>query len=127
MQSVTSNAVYNALGMSGWTKVTTFTGGGYIEYKKIGNDTVLHIRFNAYMSGQTVAIGVSVYQLPTSLIPSETKRGMCVIDIPLGRVACDVDVNTNGTVCLYPAFTNQYTGNFAIGNGVYGDCFYVIN
>ena len=68
--------------------------------------------------GETIANFTNDFNL-TGIVRS-------IIDVDFsdrtGRCAADIDINTDGTIKLYPQFINQYSGSYKLGN-LYGDAF----
>jgi hypothetical protein len=89
---------------------------------------IMRIHFNGAIAN-TLVIGGIVIQITTlPKVISTTQR--CIIGIDLqnsnittGRTSAGVDVNTNGTVCIYPYVTTQASGGYPSYNGcrLYGD------
>ena len=50
----------------------------------------------------------------------------CIVDLDFsdrtGRCTADIDINTDGTLKLYPQFIDKYEGSYKNGN-LYGDAF----
>ena len=126
MQSVTSNAVAEAIGE--WKKILDIdvTYGSFIRYKN-SNPPELHIHLND-LRITNASIGAVIATIPRDYRPTSVIRGLVDVDLfntgwaRTGRTITDVDITPNGSVNIYPALINQPSGS--IGNCIlYGDIF----
>ena len=128
MQSVTSNAVYNAIGMADWTRLNTLNSYCYIEGAIIANKKILHLHLQRYKENSSITIGEILAKVTNSTyIPTETKRAIGCVDMPSGRYPLGIDLRVTGELALYPMLADQYTGSIGTIVGLYSDCFYVVN
>jgi hypothetical protein len=122
MQSVTSNAVAQAMGE--WQLLSDYSYGGL--FRLYGKNTTkgkyLWFHLHAYAQFTTVTIGDILCTVSSDWVnPNETRRCIIMADLPNGRIPADIDINPNGYCNIYYALANQYTGQLVLGNGLFGD------
>ena len=125
MQSVTSNAVYNALGS--WVLIHQETGF-IIWGLTINNRRFIWFHFSSY-SSSVIQDGTVVYTVTnTNYKPTRLVRGIIIADIYSGatfrgRAIMDVDYQLDGRVQLWTALNT-----FGLSTGyLHGDIFVPID
>ena len=120
MQSVTSNAVAEAIGTPQLVyNTSTLTMIGI----KNKTGTYLNFHFNKHKNGVTINyVTTSLFVVPEGWRPTESVRFHVHIDTASDRIALGVDIATNGNAICYPLSKGMLTGSVA-SQGIYGDAF----
>jgi hypothetical protein len=120
MQSVTSNAVAEAIG----TPQLVYTSSTLTMIGiKNKTGTYLNFHFNQYKNGITINyVTTSLFVVPEGWRPAETVRFHVHIDSASDRIALGVDIATNGNAICYPLSKGMLTGSVD-SQGIYGDAF----
>lgn len=89
---------------------------------EINGEKFIQLHFSDhYWSG---VIGETIANFTNDFNLTDTVR--CIIDLDFadktGRCAADIDINTDGTIRLYPHLINKYEGSYKNGN-LFGDAF----
>jgi hypothetical protein len=126
MQSVTSNAVYNAIGQWETVAVLGNNGTSFIKGLSTPNGKYLYIRLNG-LSGGTYNNGDVLFTIPDGWRPvNDPTRCIVLVDTVTDRITAGLDIHTNGNVNVYFHGHTPFYGQSVTVSGFYGDIFLFI-